>query len=191
MKRMFCAAFMALLAIAPAHAIEVRDIIEFGAAIPACLDIQDAHEIRLIEAQSKNSFGQQTIYGRTMVHQYIAEKRIKTDANNSMPACYWINAGEARYVAEKRTTGAKGFAQGIGMTNTAYFCMGFLVGNTDNEDRTKPCLWVFMADRPTKNGQFVPPPAREEYPQFIDPLNPPFPKWSLCDLAKRNGRQCD
>jgi hypothetical protein len=139
MKKLLLAATFALLG-CNANAAEVRDIIEFGSAIPACTNIDDTHEIRLIEARAQDEFGRKTIYGRVLVQQYIAEKRIKTDDNNSMPACHWIYGGEARYVAEKRL--GKNASQPV-----AYFCMGSLMQDTNMIDKSKPCHWVFMGDK--------------------------------------------
>jgi hypothetical protein len=162
-------AFLKSLAIAatliatlvPAKAVEVRDIIEFHEAIPACLDIDDTYQIRIIQARTQNGFGEHTLYGRALIDQYIAEKRAKTGANTSAPVCQWFYAGEVRYVVEKRPTDRSGFAPATDSTNVgtgrggAYFCMGWLIGNTKNEDHSKPCLWVHMADFPTRNGRFM------------------------------------
>ena len=186
-----------------ANAVEVRDILEFGSPIPACYDIEDTHQIRLIEARTQNGFAQKTMYGRARVDQFIAEKRIKTGNNNSIPACHWIYAGEARYVAEKKPTNADGLADNTIM-GTAYFCMGSLIGDTNNEDKTKPCFWVYMADRPTKNGQPVPTRTYQDcmakLPDTIDPLNPPFQRWNtdgtggidprMIDEVRKNMKSC-
>jgi hypothetical protein len=179
----------------PAKAVKVRDIIEFHAAIPACLDIEDTYQLRIIQARTRNGFGDETLYGRVLIDQYVAETRAKTGANTSSPVCQWFYAGEVRYVAEKRPTDRGGFRPATDSTNVgtgrggAYFCMGWLVGQTKNEDHSKPCLWVHMADLPTSNlvGRAVQQPRYEwpnetpaqskihDYAMCLKPDNTPEP----------------
>jgi hypothetical protein len=66
------------------------------------------------------------------------ERRVKVGVNSSAPACYWIYGGEVRYVAEKKLANPPG---------TTYACMGWLIGDTDNEDKAKPCFWIFVTDK--------------------------------------------
>jgi hypothetical protein len=180
MRKFLLAATALAASVMPAVAVEVRDIIEFGEPIPACLDINDTYRIKLIEGARRR---------HALADQYISTRRIKVGNNTSIPACYWIHAGEARYVADKRSTNESGFMAG------AYFCMGWLIGDTDNEDKTKSCLWVYMLDRPTKNGQLVPmrtyDDCRPKPPETIDPHNPPFGRWNVDGAGGTDPRMID
>ena len=109
--------------------------------------------------------------------------------------CQWFRAGEVRYVAEKRPTDRGGFAPATDSTNVgtgrggAYFCVGWLIGNTKNEDRSKPCLWVHLADLPSK----TPVPKGVKQPDYEWPTE--VPKQSQLENFKclyENGRveQC-
>ena len=142
MNRILLAVALALGLVSTAQALEVRTIVEFHEAVPACWNIEDTFQLRVYEAQRKPA----------LIYQYVAEVRIKTGTNTSAPACRWFYAGERRYVAEKRPTDRGGFAPATDPTNVgtgrggAYFCMGWLVNQTNNEDHSKPCFWVHLAE---------------------------------------------
>src|SRR5215472_16619665 len=121
-------------------------IIELAASIPACRNIEDTREIRLIEARTQNGFAETTAYGRALVNQYIDDKRLKLPDGGVVAACQWLRAGEVRYVAERRSTGEIGFVAGRGIGPAAYLCMGELIAGTNQKDTSKPRLWVYMAD---------------------------------------------
>jgi hypothetical protein len=125
-----------------AQALDVSDIMDFGAPIPACLDIADAYEIRRIRALTQDGFGRQTITGRTLLNNFVDDARTRLPDGSVVQSCHWLRAGDVRYVAEKRVSDAR--------SGGAFFCLGWLVAGTNTPDKTKPCHWVYLADTPTR-----------------------------------------
>ena len=111
-----------------ASALEVRDIVTFHDPITACFDINDASDILVMETTRQAA---STEYLRAGV-------------------CQLWQDGERRYVAETRATDRGGFLPATDPSNVgsgrsgSYFCMGWLIANTNDKDRSKPCMWVFL-----------------------------------------------
>jgi hypothetical protein len=128
-------------------AVEVDDVIQFGAPIVGCLDINDTYEMNVTTSRegmplydiSDWRLAQQ--FDDLIRDQFIHRKQIA----NGKQVCFWLSAGEARYVEQKQR------AQG---NPSGYFCMGALLPD-DKPDHSKPCLWVYMLDRPTENGHLT------------------------------------
>jgi len=103
-----------------AHAAEVHDIVLLTNDKPACRDIDDT--------QFANEVGD--VQGRAMLDSFIGSGAGK---------CIWLHAGDVRFVAEKQPTRLP-----VPIAGTMAYCLGELIAGTNREDRTKPCLWVYM-----------------------------------------------
>jgi hypothetical protein len=101
-----------------ARKLKVRDIIEFHQPYIACTNISDTYEVATASRGS--------IY-----------KAIEV-ANQNKFDCDLVNmmTSARRYVAEKRED----------QPGWAYFCLGFLVNYSNEEDRSRSCQWAYLPD---------------------------------------------
>jgi hypothetical protein len=99
--------------------LKVRDILTFNQPQIACTNIKDTYEV------AKAAGG--SIYTAIEV------------ANQNKFDCDLINfkTGNRRYVAEKRDD----------HPGWAYFCLGFLVGYSNQEDHSRACQWIYLRDQ--------------------------------------------